>query len=71
MATIDTLHPDAAATRGVAVDTASPAAAPMAVAPGEGSADLLAAFPRNAFIPAANEDYAPIEQVARDLDLLE
>ncbi|WP_411840327.1 putative selenate ABC transporter substrate-binding protein [Paracoccus sp. ME4] len=33
--------------------------------------DLLAAFPRNAFIPAANEDYAPIEQVARDLDLLE
>ena len=33
--------------------------------------ELLAAFPRNAFIPAANEDYAPIEQVARDLDLLE
>ena len=33
--------------------------------------DLLAAFPRNAFIPAANKDYAPIEQVARDLDLLE
>ncbi|MBM3604390.1 MAG: putative selenate ABC transporter substrate-binding protein [Alphaproteobacteria bacterium] len=33
--------------------------------------DLLAAFPRNAFIPAANEDYAPIEAVARQLDLLE
>ena len=38
---------------------------------GMGDPDLLAAFPRNAFIPAANEDYAPIEQVARDLDLLE
>ncbi|ODT58305.1 MULTISPECIES: putative selenate ABC transporter substrate-binding protein [Paracoccus] len=33
--------------------------------------DLLAAFPRNAFIAAENDDYAPIEQVARDLDLLE
>lgn len=33
--------------------------------------DLLAAFPRKAFIPAANEDYAPIEAVARQLDLLE
>ncbi|MGZ3218247.1 putative selenate ABC transporter substrate-binding protein [Paracoccus sp. T5] len=33
--------------------------------------DLLAAFPRQAFIPAANGDYAPIEEVARQLDLLE
>ncbi len=33
--------------------------------------DLLAAFPRSAFIPAENADYAPIEQVARALDLLE
>ena len=32
---------------------------------------LLAAFPRAAFIPAANADYAPIEAVARQLDLLE
>nr|WP_111302126.1 putative selenate ABC transporter substrate-binding protein [Paracoccus saliphilus] len=33
--------------------------------------DLLAAFPRRAFIPAANADYAPIEDVARQLELLE
>ena len=33
--------------------------------------DLLAAFPREGFVPAANEDYAPIEDVARELDLLE
>ncbi len=33
--------------------------------------DLLAAFPRSAFIPATNADYAPIEDVARALDLLE
>lgn len=33
--------------------------------------DLLAAFPRNAFIAAENDDYAPIEDVARQLDLLE
>lgn len=33
--------------------------------------DLLAAFPRSAFIPAANADYIPIEDVARALDLLE
>ena len=32
---------------------------------------LLAAFPRNAFVPATNEDYAPIEAVGRQLDLLE
>ncbi|TNC51943.1 putative selenate ABC transporter substrate-binding protein [Rubellimicrobium rubrum] len=33
--------------------------------------DLLAAFPREGFVPATNEDYAPIEEVARQLDLLE
>jgi phosphonate transport system substrate-binding protein len=33
--------------------------------------DLLASFPRDAFIPATNDDYAPIEAVARALDLLE
>ena len=33
--------------------------------------DLLAAFPRRAFIAATNEDYTPIEDVARQLDLLE
>ena len=33
--------------------------------------ELLAAFPREGFGPAANEDYAPIEDVARELDLLE
>jgi phosphonate transport system substrate-binding protein len=33
--------------------------------------DLLAAFPREGFVPAVNEDYAPIEDVARGLDLLE
>ncbi|MBU3028727.1 putative selenate ABC transporter substrate-binding protein [Paracoccus marinaquae] len=33
--------------------------------------DLLASFPRSAFIPATNEEYAPIEAVAKDLGLLE
>ncbi len=33
--------------------------------------DLLASFPREKFIPATNEDYAPIEATARGLDLLE
>ncbi|WP_299365093.1 putative selenate ABC transporter substrate-binding protein [uncultured Paracoccus sp.] len=33
--------------------------------------DLLASFPREKFIPATNEDYAPIEATARALDLLE
>ena len=33
--------------------------------------DLLAAFPRAAFIPASNDDYAPIEAVGKELDLLE
>ena len=33
--------------------------------------ELLAAFPRNAFVAAKNEDYAPIETVGRQLDLLE
>lgn len=34
-------------------------------------AELLASFPRSAFIPAKNEDYAPIEATARALGLLE
>ncbi|MBU2957757.1 putative selenate ABC transporter substrate-binding protein [Paracoccus sp. 1_MG-2023] len=33
--------------------------------------DLLAAFPRTGFIPATNDDYAPIEDVARQLELLD
>lgn len=33
--------------------------------------ELLAAFPRNAFVAATNDDYAPIEKVGRQLDLLE
>ncbi|MFC0201193.1 putative selenate ABC transporter substrate-binding protein [Paracoccus rhizosphaerae] len=33
--------------------------------------ELLAAFPRNAFISADNQDYVAIEQVGRQLDLLE
>lgn len=33
--------------------------------------ELLASFPREAFIPASNEQYAPIEQVARQLDLID
>ncbi|KGJ14479.1 putative selenate ABC transporter substrate-binding protein [Paracoccus sanguinis] len=33
--------------------------------------DLLASFPREGFIPAANADYAPIETIARQLDLIE
>ncbi|RJE79650.1 putative selenate ABC transporter substrate-binding protein [Paracoccus sp. JM45] len=33
--------------------------------------ELLAAFPRNAFVAAKNEDYTPIETVGRQLDLLE
>lgn len=33
--------------------------------------DLLASFPRSSFIPASNEDYAPIEAVGKDLGLLE
>ncbi|MBE3636823.1 putative selenate ABC transporter substrate-binding protein [Mangrovicoccus algicola] len=33
--------------------------------------DLLASFPREGFIPAANDDYGPIETTARALDLIE
>ncbi|MFD1796149.1 putative selenate ABC transporter substrate-binding protein [Paracoccus aurantiacus] len=33
--------------------------------------DLLASFPRSGFIAAANEDYAPIQTVGEELDLLE
>ncbi len=35
------------------------------------SPDLLASFPRSAFIPAQNSDYKPIEQVARSIGLME
>lgn len=33
--------------------------------------DLLASFPRSAFIPARNEDFVPIEETGRALGLLE
>ena len=33
--------------------------------------ELLAAFPREAFIPAANEDFQPIEDTAKELGLIE
>ncbi|TGD70843.1 putative selenate ABC transporter substrate-binding protein [Mangrovimicrobium sediminis] len=32
---------------------------------------LLEAFPRKSFVPASNADYQPIEDVARELDLLQ
>ncbi|MAY13754.1 MAG: putative selenate ABC transporter substrate-binding protein [Oceanospirillaceae bacterium] len=33
--------------------------------------DLLASFPRESFVPASNDDYAPIENTARAIGLLE
>mgnify|MGYP006188412665 CR=1 FL=1 len=33
--------------------------------------ELLEAFPRQSFVPASNDDYAPIENTARDIGLLE
>ncbi|WOI58354.1 putative selenate ABC transporter substrate-binding protein [Palleronia sp. LCG004] len=33
--------------------------------------EILAAFPRSGFVPASNADYAPIEETARALDLIE
>lgn len=33
--------------------------------------DLLASFPRQSFIPASNEDYAPIENTAREIGLID
>lgn len=33
--------------------------------------EILGAFPRSKFIPASNADYEPIEEVARQLDLLD
>ncbi|MCH8543310.1 MAG: putative selenate ABC transporter substrate-binding protein [Alcanivorax sp.] len=33
--------------------------------------DILASFPRKGFIPASNDDYAPIVNTARELDLLD
>ncbi len=33
--------------------------------------ELLGAFPRESFVPASNADYAPIEEVAQSLDLLQ
>ena len=38
---------------------------------GMADAELLAAFPRSAFISAGNDDYVPIETIGRELDLLE
>jgi phosphonate transport system substrate-binding protein len=38
---------------------------------GLGDPAILAAFPRRRFIPASNADYAPIEEVAKSLDLLD
>ena len=38
---------------------------------GMADAELLAAFPRSAFIAAGNDDYVPIEKIGRELDLLE
>jgi len=35
------------------------------------SAELLAAFPRNGFIPAANSDYEPIKLVAKEIGLVD
>lgn len=34
-------------------------------------ADLLAAFPRSGFIPAANDDYEPIKSVAKEIGLID
>ncbi len=34
-------------------------------------ADLLASFPRQSFIPASNDDYAPIENTARAIGLID
>ncbi len=34
-------------------------------------ADLLAAFPRSGFIPASNEDYTPIKNVAKEIGLID
>ncbi len=33
--------------------------------------DLLASFPRQSFIPASNDDYAPIENTARSIGLID
>ena len=33
--------------------------------------DLLASFPRQSFIPASNADYAPIENTARAIGLID
>lgn len=34
-------------------------------------AELLASFPRSSFVEASNEDFAPVEQVARQLELID
>mgnify|MGYP000633884567 FL=1 len=44
---------------------------PKAALLGMADAELLAAFPRSAFIAAGNDDYVPIETIGRELDLLE
>ena len=33
--------------------------------------DLLKSFPREAFIPASNSDYAPIEETAKAIGLID
>jgi phosphonate transport system substrate-binding protein len=33
--------------------------------------DLLASFPRESFVPASNDDYVPIEDVAKEIGLLD
>ena len=33
--------------------------------------DLLASFPRKGFVEATNDDYAPIEETARAIDILD
>ncbi|SDZ47676.1 phosphonate transport system substrate-binding protein [Jannaschia faecimaris] len=43
----------------------------QAVLVGMDDADLLASFPRSAFIPADNALYQPIEDTARDLDIID
>ncbi len=35
------------------------------------SAELLAAFPRSGFIPASNDDYKPIHDVAKEIGLID
>ncbi len=38
---------------------------------GMNDADLLASFPRSSFIPASNDDYQPILDVAKEIKLID